>query len=38
MISGENIGDDGITAIAGTLSNSQISKLNISRCGITLDH
>ena len=31
-----NIGDDGITAIAGTLSNSQISELQISRCGITL--
>ncbi|XP_065884103.1 ribonuclease inhibitor-like isoform X2 [Dysidea avara] len=31
-----NIGDDGITAIAGALSNSQISKLYISVCDITL--
>jgi len=31
-----NIGDDGITTIAGTLSNSQISKLDVSDCGITL--
>ena len=31
-----NIGDDGITAIAGTLSNSQISELDVSNCGITL--
>ena len=35
-VSENNISDDGITAIAGTLSNSQISELNISRCGITL--
>jgi len=33
---GNNIGDDGITAIAGTLCNSQINKLDVSRCGITL--
>jgi len=31
-----NIGDDGITAIVGTLSNSQISELDVSWCGITL--
>ena len=31
-----NIGDDGITAIAGTLSNSQISELYVCDCGITL--
>ena len=31
-----NIGDDGITAIAETLSNSQISELYIRECGITL--
>ena len=31
-----NIGDDGITAIAGTLSNTQINKLNVSEFGITL--
>ena len=30
------IGDDGITAIAETLSNSQISELRVSRCDITL--
>jgi len=35
-ISSNNIGDDGITAIAGTLSNSQISKLHVRECGITL--
>jgi len=31
-----NVGDDGITAITGTLSNSQISELYVSWCGITL--
>ena len=31
-----NIGDDGITAIAGALSNNQISELYISDCDITL--
>ncbi|XP_065901515.1 NACHT, LRR and PYD domains-containing protein 3-like isoform X2 [Dysidea avara] len=31
-----NIGDDGITAIARTLSNSQISKLEVCECDITL--
>ena len=31
-----NIGDDGITAIAGTLSNSQISELEAWGCDITL--
>jgi len=35
-MSHNNIGDDGITAIAGTLSNSQISELDVRRCGITL--
>ena len=37
-MSDNSIGDDGITAIAGTLSNSQISELDVifSRCGITL--
>jgi len=35
-MSRNNIGDDGIIAIAGTLSNSQISKLYVSWCGITL--
>ena len=35
-ISYNNIGDDGITAIAGTLSNSQISELDVRECGITL--
>jgi len=35
-MSSNNIGDDGITAIAGTLSNSQISELDVSWCGITL--
>ena len=35
-MSHNNIGDDGITAIAGTLSNSQISELDVSDCGITL--
>jgi len=34
-LSDNNIGDDGITAIAGTLSNSQISELDVSWCGIT---
>jgi len=34
-LSANNIGDDGITAIAGTLSNSQISELYTTRCGIT---
>ena len=31
-----NIGDDGINAIARTLSNSQISELDVRGCGITL--
>ena len=31
-----NIGDDGISAIAGALGNCKISKLNVSGCGITL--
>jgi len=35
-ISYNNIGDDGITAIAGALNNSQISELDVSGCGITL--
>ena len=33
---GNEIGDDGITAIAGALSNSQINELNVETCGITL--
>ncbi|XP_065920220.1 leucine-rich repeat-containing protein 74B-like [Dysidea avara] len=33
---GNNIGDDGITAIAEALSNSQINELNVETCGITL--
>ena len=36
-MSHNNIADDGITAIAGTLSNSQISEMGVSRCGITLN-
>ena len=36
-MSGNNIGDDGITAIARALSNCQISKLYVSRCGIALN-
>ena len=35
-ISENEIGDGGITAIAGTLSNSQISELNVRLCDITL--
>jgi len=35
-MSHNNIGDDGITAISGTFSNSQISELYVRRCGITL--
>ena len=35
-IKANNISDDGITAIAGALSNSQISELYISECDITL--
>ena len=31
------IGDDGITAIAGSLSNSSITLLNVKRCGISVD-
>ena len=31
-----NIGDDGISAIAGTLGNCKINILNVSECGITL--
>ena len=33
---GNNIGDDGITAIAGALGNCKINKLNVMRCNITL--
>jgi len=32
---GNNIGDDGITAIAGSLGNSSIIVLDVERCGIT---
>ena len=35
-MSDNNIGDDGITAITETLSNSQISELYVSGCGTTL--
>ena len=35
-ISLNKIGDEGITVIAGTLSNSQISELNVRGCDITL--
>ena len=31
-----NIGDDGISAIAGALGNCKISELNVSGCGITV--
>ena len=34
---GNNIGDDGITAIAGSLNNSSITVLNVMKCGITYD-
>ena len=33
---GNKIGDDGITAIAGSLSNSNITLLNVRRCSIDL--
>ena len=33
---GNNIGDDGISAIAGALGNCKINKLDIQQCGITL--
>ena len=35
-ISDNNIGDDGISAIAGALGNCKINILNVVRCGITL--
>ena len=35
-ISGNQITDDGITAIAGSLSNSSITLLNVLRCGISV--
>ena len=35
-IRGNNIGDDGISAIAGALGNCKISELNAVWCGITL--
>ena len=31
-----NIGDDGISAIAGALGNCKINRLDVERCGITL--
>ena len=31
-----NIGDDGISAIAGALGNCKINRLNVLRCNITL--
>ena len=33
---GNQIGDDGITAIAGSLSNSSITKLDVKSCGISV--
>ena len=35
-ISFNNIGDDGISAIAGALGNCKISELDVRECGITL--
>ena len=35
-INNNNIGDDGISAIAGALGNCKISKLYVMACGITL--
>ena len=35
-LKGNNIGDDGITAIAGALGKSKIKVLNIINCGITI--
>ena len=35
-ITENNIGDDGISAIAGALGNCKISKLDVGWCGITL--
>jgi len=34
-MAGNNIGDDGITAIAGSLSHSSITELYVNECGIT---
>jgi len=31
-----NIGDDGITALAGALGNTKIRELNVANCGITI--
>ena len=36
VISHNDIGDDGISAIAGALGNCKISELNVRGCGITL--
>ena len=36
QISYNNIGDDGISAIAGALGNCKISELGVRECGITL--
>ena len=33
---GNNIGDDGISAVAGALGNCKINKLDVQQCGITL--
>ena len=35
-INNKNIGDDGISAIAGALGNCKITNLSVSGCGITL--
>ena len=36
VISHNNIGNDGISAIAGALGNCKINKLDVIKCGITL--
>ena len=36
FISSNNIGDDGISAIAGAIGNCKINILNVEECGITL--
>ena len=36
IIRNNNIGDDGISAIAGALGNCKISNLNVKECGITV--
>jgi len=36
LMNDNNIGDDGISAIAGALGNCKINKLSVVKCGITL--